>query len=266
MASAASTLASAGNGNERFNAEAAAWDSNPLVHEASRRACEALLQRFPKLQGSGQQQQLDVLEIGCGTGLLTFMISPRVKRIVAIDAAEGMIDVLKKKVESSELGTARNIVPLALLLEDPEDSRLPSEAASDGGNDLGTPRAKYDLILSHLVLHHIPDLRGVLRTMLGCLKPGGSVALTDFEDFGPEAKRFHPQAKMAGVERHGINRDSMTRVMEEVGYRNVRVERGFALDKKVEKFEGEFGSKGKSGEAQGETMNFPFVVCMGERG
>ena len=37
-------------GNERFNAEAAAWDSNPDVHKASDAALEALLQTFPELK------------------------------------------------------------------------------------------------------------------------------------------------------------------------------------------------------------------------
>ena len=260
MASAASTLLSAGGGNERFNDEAAAWDKNPFVHEASQAASEALLQRFPKLQAGGQGQ-LEVLEIGCGTGLLSHLIAPYAKRLVAIDAAEGMVDVLRTKLKSPDPSTPKNIVPIALLLEDPEDKGLPP--ASDG--EPNGPRAKYDLVLSHLVLHHIPDLRGVLTTMLGCLKLGGLVALTDFEDFGPEAKRFHPKGKMAGVERHGIPREGMTKLMEDIGYKNVRVERGFTLEKRVEKFEGEFGDKGKSSDGKGETMEFPFVVCIGGR-
>jgi SAM-dependent methyltransferase len=261
--SAASSLSHPG-GNERFNAEAAAWDSNPFVHAASSKACDALLQRFPTLRPAGQSSspQLDVLEIGCGTGLLTFMLAPYVKRIVAIDAARGMIDVLKRKVqESSDEGVRGKVVPLALLLEDPEDERLP---ATEQG--LGEGRAKFDLICSHLVLHHVPPLEELLKTMLGCLKSGGSVALTDFEDYGPEAKRFHPKAKMGGVERHGIPREGMAKMMGEVGFKNVRVERGFALDKRVERHEGEFGDKGKPQDGQGEIASFPFVLCMGERG
>ncbi|ETN37130.1 uncharacterized protein HMPREF1541_08120 [Cyphellophora europaea CBS 101466] len=261
MASAASTLASAGHGNERFNAEAAAWDKNPMVHEASREACTALLQRFSKLEIQAPGQGLDVLEIGCGTGLLSFNMAPFVRQIVAVDAAEGMIDVLKAKLQSPSPETPKNIVPLALLLEDPEDPHLPPATAGDASG----PRLKYDLILSHLVLHHIPDLQGVLATMLGCLKPGGSVALTDFEDFGPEARRFHPKAKMAGVERHGIHPEEMTRLLAEVGFRNARVERAWAMQKQVETIEGEFGDKGKPEAGQGEVMNFPFVVCMGEK-
>ncbi len=38
------------NGNDRFNAEAAAWDSNPDVHRASDGARDAILARFPQLQ------------------------------------------------------------------------------------------------------------------------------------------------------------------------------------------------------------------------
>ena len=258
MASAVSSLAGsgAGSGNERFNAEAAGWDKNPLVHEASREACTALLQRYPDLQIQAPGKGLDVLEIGCGTGILSFNMAPYVRQIVAIDAAEGMIEVLKQKLQQAD--APKNITPVAVLLTDPEDSHLPA-----GGND--GQRMKFDLILSHLVLHHIPDLQGVLATMLGCLKPGGTVALTDFEDFGPEARRFHPHAKMAGVERHGINREAMTKLMEEVGFRDVKVERAWAMKKQVEMYEGEFGEKGKPEEGKGEIMNFPFVVCMGAK-
>ena len=253
MASAASSLA--GSGNDRFNAEAAGWDKNPLVHEASREACTALLQRYPDLQVQAPGKGLDVLEIGCGTGILSFNVAPYVRQIVAIDAAEGMIEVLKQKLQQAD--APKNITPIPVLLEDPEDSHLP--AGTNGS------RMKFDLILSHLVLHHIPDLRGVLTTMLGCLEHGGTVALTDFEDFGPVARRFHAHAKMAGVERHGINREAMTALMEEVGFKEVKVERAWTMEKQVETFQGEFGDKGKPEPGKGEIMNFPFVVCMGAK-
>lgn len=87
------------SGNDRFNAEAAAWDANPDVHRASDGALQAILAAHPSLrdapragEGEGLGQGLDVLEIGCGTGLLTLRMAPYVRSIVAIDAAEGMID------------------------------------------------------------------------------------------------------------------------------------------------------------------------------
>ena len=261
MASAASSLQAATSGNERFNTEAASWDQNPFVHEASKGASEAIVDKFIALTNPpAGTERLDVLEIGCGTGLLSCMLAPHARHYVAVDAAQGMIDVLKMKLEKGQ--ASKNIIPVAVLLEDPEDKQLPpaNEQDPDG------KRLKFDLITSHLVLHHIPDLKAVLTTMLGCLKDGGSVALTDFEDAGPHSKKFHPQSKMGGVERHGIHLNTMERLMNEVGFVNVRVEAAWSMDKTVEKIDGEFGDGGRAKVAgQGQVQSFPFLLCLGER-
>ncbi len=260
MATAASSLQAA-SGNERFNDEAAKWDSNPFVHEASKEALKAILAKFPALRRPpGEEDGYNVLEIGCGTGLLSTIMAPYAKRIVAVDAAPGMIDVLKSKLQHAD--APQNITPVAVLLEDPEDKSLPP----GDENDPNGRRLKFDLVTSHLVLHHIPDLKKDLTTMLGCLKSNGWVALTDFEDYGPEAKSFHAKSKMGGVERHGTNIIAMERLMNEVGFVNVRVEQAWSMDKNVEKFEGEFGDAGKATQpGHGQIKSFPFVLCMGEK-
>lgn len=257
MASAASSLKAQG-GNDRFNQEAAAWDSNPFVHKMSQEAFNAMQKHIPSMASMVTSKSLNVLEIGCGTGLLSFLVAPVVHKVVAVDAAPGMIDVLRQKIDRSE---TKNIVPVAVLLEDPEDTDLPPAHSSDPGG----PREKYDLITSHLVLHHIPDVKPVLETMLGCLKPGGMVALTDFEDFGPEAKRFHPESKMGGVERHGINAEWMTNLMREAGFEEIAVKVAWKHEKKVERWPGEFKPGQSIGEDQGEKMNFTYLLCMGKK-
>lgn len=256
MASAVANLRAVNAGNSRFNQEALNWDSRPFVNEASQAAAKAILANCKTLQWQPKQ----VLEIGCGTGILSFLIAPHVDRIVAVDAAEGMIEVLKQKLEKPN--APKNILPVAVLLEDPEDEHLPP---ADQSKDSG-PRQKFDLITSHLVLHHIPDLEGVLRTMLGCLAPGGRLMLTDFQDWGPEAQRFHPESKFDGVERHGINVEKMTQLMSNVGFANVSVSPEWTMEKTVEKFPGEFGKEGKpADDSQGEVMDIPFVICYGEK-
>lgn len=253
-------------GNDRFNAEAAAWDSNPDVRRASDGALQALLAAYPRLLqakdgGSANPEGLEVLEIGCGTGLLSVLMAPYVRSILAIDAAGGMIDALKAKLEGLEGADGevarRAIEPMCVLLEDPEDSRLPP--------GLGGKRQKFDLITSHLTLHHIPDLKPFLTTMYGCLKPGGQVALTDFEDFGPEARKFHPEAKMFGVERHGIKANWFAGLMKEVGFEDVDVRPAWTMDKEVERFPGEWGQEKPQGGSLA-TMEFPFLLCRGTRG
>ncbi|KAH7123070.1 S-adenosyl-L-methionine-dependent methyltransferase [Dactylonectria macrodidyma] len=250
---------------DRFNAEAKAWDDNPFVLAMSLEAWKAIQRAVPALSAraapGGSSNRLDVLEIGCGTGLLSLQVAPAVNRVVAVDAAEGMIEVLSYKLNKRLTPLPENITPLAILLEDPEDKRMPpaDEANPDG------PRLKYDLIISHLVLHHIPDVASVLKTMLGCLKPGGMVALTDFENFGPEARRFHPEAKMKSVEHHGIGREWIAGLMKEAGFEDVGVSVAWKHTRVVEGLPGEFLG-GEEGGVPGKLMTFPYIICLGKRG
>ncbi|KAK8068965.1 hypothetical protein PG994_005581 [Apiospora phragmitis] len=303
---AAATATATTKNNARFNAEAAAWDSNPFIQAMSAEAWRAIQHNvtcFRDSSDAGRPARPDVLEIGCGTGTLSLLVAPHARQLVAVDAAEGMVEVLrgkladnaqsnaeadaddgdkggdddegenKKKKDKSRLPKKdfRNVVPICVMLEDPEDPNLPpgtqeQQQEPDRGGVGGRPdRIKFDLVISHLVLHHIPELAPVLATMLGCLKPGGAVALTDFEDFGPAARRFHPEGKMEGVERHGIEREAMRRLMHDVGFVDVRVEGAWTARKSVERFPGEFGDQAEGGEGAGEEMEFPFLICTGKR-
>lgn len=233
-------------GNKRFNFEAAAWDTQPFIQEATRHAFDKLRPIIHSLT-STKGSNLDVLDIGCGTGLLSIQVAPLVQQVVAIDPTEGMVDMLQAKLADAKSNTP-NILPICRLLEDPEDPVLPAD--DNTGN-----RRKFDLIVSHLVLHHIPDLKPFLRTLLGCLKPGGRVALTDYEDFGLQAKKFHPENKWDTVERHGIQTAWMEGLMKEAGFSEVSIRVAFTLQKDVERWE----------EGDADNMDFPFIICEGVR-
>ncbi|KAI0016923.1 S-adenosyl-L-methionine-dependent methyltransferase [Xylariomycetidae sp. FL0641] len=252
------------SGNDRFSAEAAAWDNNPFVNLMSDRAWACIQEHVPIFDRPADQRP-NVLEIGCGTGLLSLQVAPRAACLVAVDAAGGMVDALKRKL--ARPGAPGNVVPVHALLSDPEDQHLPPANADADAGPGGRPRLKFDLVLSHLVLHHLPDLAPALRTVLGCLAAGtGRAALTDFEDFGPEARRFHPEAKMDGVARHGVRRAAVADLMREVGFVEVEVRVGWTASKTVERFPGEFGDNADAtGAGQGEAMEFPFLICMGRR-
>jgi ubiquinone/menaquinone biosynthesis C-methylase UbiE len=181
--------------------------------------------------------ELEVLEIGCGTGLLTLQVASRVKSLTAIDTAQGMIDALQAKLDTHNI---TNIHPLCLLLQDSNDPAIAGK--------------KFNLIISHLVLHHVPSLQLMLDTMYEYLAPGGLIALTDFERFGPGSRKFHPESKMDGVERHGITKMEMECCIKDAGFNKVQVCQAFKLKKEVELEGGETGQ-----------MEFPFLICMGVR-
>jgi 2-polyprenyl-3-methyl-5-hydroxy-6-metoxy-1,4-benzoquinol methylase len=268
--------------NTRFNAEARSWDSNPSVRRATALAHAAYLARLPP---PSVLSTYDVLDLGCGTGLLSLALAPSVRSVTAVDAAEGMIVALQAKLdypssssltENEDTGavdTARikNVRAVHALLQSPSDPRLAIDpvtgapwsttrststaALPDSSEGGGSP---FDLAVSHLVLHHVPDLPSFFRVLHGCLKPGGRVMVTDFEDFGPEARKFHPESKMDGVERHGIRSEETRGLLEGAGFVDVLVERAFEMEKEVETEPG-------SG-VLGPMVVFPFLICTGRKG
>ena len=237
-------------GNERFNADARTWDTNPDVLRASALAHKAYLSHLPPPDVIASY---DVLEIGCGTGLLSLALAPAVRSITAVDAAEGMIEALNLKLGSTHQLSAANVLPVCALLIDPDDSRVQIDPLT---RQPVTGR-RFDLVVSHLVLHHIPDLASLFDTIYGCLKPGGVVMVTDFENFGPDARQFHPEDKMNGVERHGIDRDEMRGLLAGAGFIDATVETAFEMDKMVETAPGS-GIKERN-------MVFPFLICKGTK-
>ena len=174
------------------------------------------MKKIPEMADS--PDSLNVLEIGCGTSLLTLLMAPRMNSITAVDAALGIIQALEQKL--TKPGASTNVVPVCNLLEDSEDPALPLANLSDPSR----ARQKYDIITSYLVLHYIPNLRGVLNVMFGYLKEGGYIALTDFENFGAEAYKFHSKARMQGVARYGIYKCLMEDTLREIGFVDIRYE------------------------------------------
>lgn len=186
------------------------------------------------------------------------MISPYIRSLTAVDSAQGMIDAFSVKL--SKQSEINNILPVSALLEDPDEARIRLDPLNREA-DIELPPRRFDLIISHLVLHHIPSLPDIFKTMHGCLKSGGCIALTDFEDFGPEARRFHPEAKMQGVERHGIPRKEVKMMLEQAGFVDVKIEAAFEMGKFVEESPGKGVVRGEGG----TKMLFPFLICLGRK-
>jgi len=73
----------------------------------------------------------DVLEIGCGTGLLSTFIAPQVGSLLGVDTSKGMIDVFNTKTRAHP-----NMSGRVMLLESPEQLE----------------GKKFDLVTSNLLL------------------------------------------------------------------------------------------------------------------
>ncbi|OCK77997.1 S-adenosyl-L-methionine-dependent methyltransferase [Lepidopterella palustris CBS 459.81] len=245
--------------NTRFNAEAAAWDSNPGHIRSSENALKSILHHVPDFT-EGKGKDIDVLEIGCGTGLLSFMLAPHVRSLVGVDTAEGMISAFNAKIGALPNPETANLAAVNVLLEDADDVHVQGAAAALAtrrGDSRASEHAphRFDLVVSHLTLHHIPSLPAILETMFQSLKPGGWIALTDFEDFGSDALFFHPKSKREGVERHGIKRDEIEMMIKGTGFENVKVATAFTFSKDVD----------AEDRLPERNLDFPFLICLGQK-
>jgi ubiquinone/menaquinone biosynthesis C-methylase UbiE len=154
-----------------FDTKAPTWDKNRIHQERTDSIARAVRSMVP-LSGT-----MRALEVGCGTGLLSFALRESLGPVVASDPSPGMIEVLRGKIAESG---ASNIRPLL---------------AGDASQALEA--GPFQLVFSQMALHHIPDVDGFLRTAHALLEPGGWLCVADLDSedgsfHGQEVRDVHP--------------------------------------------------------------------------
>lgn len=96
---------------------------------------------------------MQLLEIGCGTGSTAVKHAPHVTHIRAVDISEKMLEVGRER--AAEAG-----------IENIEFECSPIE-------DMDLPETTYDMVLAMSILHLLEDRQTAMRRIYGSLKPGG---------------------------------------------------------------------------------------------
>jgi ubiquinone/menaquinone biosynthesis C-methylase UbiE len=104
-----------------------------------------------------------VLDVGCGTGSLTFTIAKTAQfsKIVGIDTSEGFIEYVRSTNT---------------------DPRVTFEVGD--AQQLPYPDASFDKSLAQIVLGQVPDPRRVVAEMVRITRPGGMVAACNWDQTG----------------------------------------------------------------------------------
>jgi ubiquinone/menaquinone biosynthesis C-methylase UbiE len=79
----------------RFDEAATTWDEQPRRVTLARAVADEITRQIPL------SRDIDVLDFGCGTGLLTLALPPFVRSVTGADTSAGMLEVLRRKVRSS---------------------------------------------------------------------------------------------------------------------------------------------------------------------
>lgn len=184
--------ASAGNEADPWGERAATWDRDPAVVAYADAAWASLLAAVPV--GS----EARVLDFGCGTGLLTERLAPRVRDVVAVDASRAMVEVLARKaLPNVRFGVA----------EWTPETICDDELAA----------GPFDLVACSSVCAFLDDYPGAVAMLADRLAPKGYFVQWDWE--------LDPTA----VEPFGLTSEGITRALVRAGLEVVSVRIGFDL-------------------------------------
>ena len=130
-----------------FDNRAKSWDTKSKIERSN--AIAKSIAKNIKLN-----KNMDILDFGCGTGLLIFPLIQQVKSIHGIDLSPNMLDILEQKK-----GKFKNIT---------SEIKGVFEVSST-----------YDLIISSMVMHHIKDMSALAKKLHNSLNHKGMIAIAD---------------------------------------------------------------------------------------
>uniref|UniRef100_A0A0G4FHT7 Methyltransferase type 11 domain-containing protein n=1 Tax=Chromera velia CCMP2878 TaxID=1169474 RepID=A0A0G4FHT7_9ALVE len=162
---------------------AAGWDEKPGVKEYAKAAFDTLQTVCTELKFELDPSNTEVLDFGCGSGLLSSLLSPLVNEITAVDASAEMVRVVERK-------GLKNVNARCLVLSEETASSLDP----------------VDLVVCSSVLAFVPDPAGTLGILGKKLKETGLLIQWDWEcekddePFGFTQSKIEDNLKKAELE------------------------------------------------------------------
>lgn len=174
--------------SDLFAAKAGDWDASDRRTQLAAAIGASILERVPL------HEQMQVLDFGAGTGLISARLAPRVGRILAVDVSPAMLEKLaaKPELEGKVETLCRDI------LEEPLDER-------------------FDLIASAMTLHHVEETAALLQRLHDMLNDAGTIALADLDQ---EDGSFHPPGT-EGIFHFGFERGELRALLERHGFEQI---------------------------------------------
>jgi ubiquinone/menaquinone biosynthesis C-methylase UbiE len=207
--------------NNHFDKAAATWDTELRRVELTSDVGKAILRHVQPTRG------MDVLDYGCGTGLLGLFLLPHVRNVTGADSSPGMLKVLEDKIRSGGLQRMRTL-------------------QLDLGRD-PTPESRYHLIVTNMVLHHVDQTDVLLAAFYRMLHLGGTLAVADLDT---EPGLFHGPDVSASVYHHGFDRNALKDRLYRAGFVDVNDVTAHVIRKPV---------------ASGEMRDFSVFLIVGHR-
>lgn len=189
--------------SDLFKEKAQEWDVNQMVQQLSAGIGTAILDNIKF------NEEMQVMDFGAGTGLISAHVAPQVKKIKAVDISAAMLEQLASKPELKDKveTVCQNIIT------EPLDEQ-------------------FDLIMSAMAMHHVEDTAAMLSSFYQHLSPGARVALADLDK---EDGSFHP-ADVEGVYHQGFERGEMENLLSNSGFTDINFVTAHTVNKEGKEY------------------------------
>ena len=178
-----------------FDKKAADWDTSSLRVQLAQSAYEGIKKEI------NLTKEMDIIDFGAGTGLLSRQIAPHVNSLLGVDSSQGMLEKL-------------------------EELQIENIATCFGDFCDFETHKEYDGIVSSMTMHHIKDLGTLFDKMYSLLKEGGFIAIADLMS---EDGTFH--ADNTGVEHFGFDEEVLVKIVRIHGFKEVKFQKIYEVKK-----------------------------------
>ena len=182
--------------------EARFW--NKLADRYSRRPVsdEATYEKKLEITRQYFESNMEVLEIGCGTGTTAIAHAPYVKHILATDLAPRMIEIARDKAQDAGIDNVTFEVSSVDALDVPDGS--------------------IDAVMAHNLLHLLDDREPAIADIHRMLKPGGVFVSSTacIGDLSPLLRLIVPIGRLLGLFPlvRSFSADDLKRSLDNAGF------------------------------------------------
>jgi len=188
-----------------FDLKAADWDNKPMHWDRSEAIANEIIKLIPL------RKDMTALEYGAGTGITSFLIKGHLKEITLMDNSTEMVKVMNEKIKAAKETNMK-----AIIFDLEKDDYL-------GGT--------FDFIFTQMVLHHVGDLKSIIRRFSRLLNPGGYLAIADLYE---EDGSFHSE----GFKGHkGFNIEKLSEILRINGLGEISHKTCFVINRKISESE-----------------------------
>ncbi|MBP7275760.1 MAG: class I SAM-dependent methyltransferase [Kiritimatiellae bacterium] len=138
---------------------------------------------------------MDVLDFGCGTGLLSLPWAPQVRSLTGADTSAGMLEVFLAKARKQGLTNVQ-------IRHLQHGERM---------------QGRYDAVFSSMTFHHVENLDALLSDLFRVLRAPGYLCVADLD---PDGGHFHSDP--TGVFHPGLDRSGLMQRFRAAGFSGVR--------------------------------------------